>query len=84
MDFAYTAAGFVVDTDLAHAVPLTAVAGLGHVHLGTVDFSLLASLLLGSLPGIWIGSRFALRLPESVLRPALASMLPLVGVRLAI
>ena len=73
----------IVGTDLAHAVPLTAVAGLGHLHLGTIDFQILISLLLGSLPGIYVGSHIANRLPESVLRPALASMLLLIGVRLA-
>ena len=73
----------IVGTDLAHAVPLTAVAGLGHVHLGTIDYLVLISLLVGSLPGIYIGSHIANRLPERVLRPALASMLLLIGVRLA-
>ena len=73
----------IVGTDLAHAVPLTAVAGLGHVHLGTIDYQILIYLLLGSLPGIYIGSHIANRLPESILRPALASMLLLIGVRLA-
>lgn len=74
----------IVGTDLAHAVPLTAVAGLGHVHLGTIDFNILLALLVGSLPGIYIGSHVANHLPEKVLRPALASMLLLIGVRLAI
>ena len=74
----------IVGTDLAHAVPLTAVAGLGHMHLGTIDFSMLALLLLGSLPGIYIGSHIAVRLPEQYVRPALASMLFLIGVRLAV
>ncbi|MEQ1555841.1 MAG: sulfite exporter TauE/SafE family protein, partial [Gallionella sp.] len=46
----------IVGTDIAHAVPLTAIAGIGHLALGTVDLVLLASLLLGSLPGIYIGS----------------------------
>jgi uncharacterized membrane protein YfcA len=71
----------IVGTDIAHAVPLTAVAGLGHMHLGTIDFSMLAMLLAGSLPGIYLGSHFAARLPEHVVRPALASMLFLIGVR---
>ncbi len=73
----------VVGTDIAHAVPLTAVAGLGHFALGTVDLVLLGSLLLGSLPGIWIGSHLAARVPEQVLRPVLAAMLLIIGVRLA-
>jgi hypothetical protein len=72
----------IIGTDIAHAVPLTAVAGLGHMHLGTIDFPMLAMLLMGSLPGIYLGSHFATRLPEHVVRPALASMLFLIGVRL--
>ena len=74
----------IVGTDLAHAVPLTAVAGLGHLHLGTIDLAMLGALLLGSLPGIYIGSHISTRLPEHFVRPALASMLFLIGVRLAI
>ncbi|RME33154.1 MAG: sulfite exporter TauE/SafE family protein [Gammaproteobacteria bacterium] len=73
----------IVGTDLAHAVPLTAIAGLGHLHLGTVDFLLLGSLLLGSLPGIWLGSHAGVRLPEKVVRPVLALMLMGIGVRFA-
>jgi uncharacterized membrane protein YfcA len=73
----------IVGTDLAHAVPLTAIAGLGHVHLGTVDFELLGSLLLGSLPGIYLGSHVGFRLPETVIRPVLASMLLMIGLRFA-
>jgi hypothetical protein len=74
----------IVGTDLAHAVPLTLVAGLGHWHLGTVDFLMLGSLLLGSLPGIYLGSHLGTQLPERIVRPALASMLLLIGVRLAV
>lgn len=74
----------IVGTDIAHAVPLTAIAGLGHAHLGTVDYSLLVSLLLGSLPGIMIGSRFAVRLPDRLVRNLLASMLFLIGLRFAL
>jgi uncharacterized membrane protein YfcA len=74
----------VVGTDIAHAVPLTAVAGLGHMTLGTVDFVLLGSLLLGSLPGIYIGSHLSAKVPEKVLRPVLAGMLLLIGTRLAL
>lgn len=71
----------IVGTDIAHAVPLTAVAGLGHLHMGTVDFMLLGSLLLGSLPGIYLGSHLSTRVPEKVMRPILASMLMLIGVK---
>ncbi|MFI4923180.1 MAG: sulfite exporter TauE/SafE family protein [Burkholderiales bacterium] len=72
----------IVGTDIAHAVPLTAVAGLGHMTLGTVDLTLLASLILGSLPGIYLGSHVSMRIPEHTLRQALASMLVLIGGRL--
>ena len=69
----------VVGTDLAHAIPLTAVAGFGHWQLGNVNFTLLGSLLIGSLPGIWIGSHFSAKIPEKYLRPILASVLMLIG-----
>jgi uncharacterized membrane protein YfcA len=69
----------VVGTDLAHAIPLTAVAGLGHLHMGNVNFALLGSLLIGSLPGIWAGSHLSARIPEKVLRPILATLLMLIG-----
>lgn len=71
----------IVGTDLAHAIPLTAVAGLGHMHMGNVDFALLGSLLVGSLPGIWIGSHLSAKIPEYVLRPTLASILMMIGVK---
>ena len=74
----------VVGTDIAHAVPLTAVAGIGHMALGTVDLVLLGSLLLGSLPGIYIGSHLSTRFPEKVLRPILATMLLIIGTRLVL
>jgi uncharacterized protein len=71
----------IVGTDVAHAVPLTLVAGLGHVHMGTVDLVLLGSLILGSLPGIYLGSHMSTRVPEKIMRPILASMLVLIGVK---
>jgi uncharacterized membrane protein YfcA len=74
----------VVGTDIAHAVPLTAIAGLGHMALGTVDFVLLGSLLLGSLPGIYVGSHLSAKVPEKVLRPILAVMLLIIGTRLVL
>ena len=74
----------VVGTDLAHAIPLTAVAGIGHWSLGHVDFVLLGSLLIGSLPGIWIGSHISARIPEKVLRPVLASILLLIGLKFVV
>ena len=74
----------VVGTDIAHAVPLTAIAGMGHLALGTVDLVLLGSLLLGSLPGIYIGSHLSAKVPEKVLRPILATMLLIIGTRLVL
>ena len=72
----------LVGTDIAHAVPLTLVAGLGHAGLGNLDLHILGFLLLGSLPGIYVGSHLAGRLPDRFLRPALAVMLALVGAKL--
>ena len=72
----------IVGTDIAHAVPLTLIAGAGHWWLGSVNIDMLLSLLSGSLPGIAIASAFAPRLPESWLRPALATILTIVGARL--
>jgi hypothetical protein len=69
----------IVGTDLAHAIPLTAVAGFGHWLMGNVDFTLLGSLLIGSLPGIYVGSYFSAKIPEKYLRPLLAAVLMLVG-----
>lgn len=71
----------VVGTDLAHAIPLTAVAGFGHWMLGNVDFVLLGSLLIGSLPGIWAGSILSAKLPERFLRPILAVLLLIIGLK---
>jgi uncharacterized protein len=72
----------IVASDLAHAVPLTLVAGLGHWLFGSVDWWLLLSLLIGSLPGIWLGSQFVGRIPEKLLRFLLAGMLVIVGSKL--
>ncbi|WP_394751752.1 sulfite exporter TauE/SafE family protein [Crenothrix sp.] len=71
----------IIGTDLAHAIPLTAIAGWGHFMLGNVDLNLLGSLLVGSLPGIWIGSHLSAKIPEHYLRPVLASVLLLIGLK---
>lgn len=73
----------VIGTDLAHAVPLTLVAGLFHLYLGNVDFFLLGALLIGSLPAIWLGTRVGARLPDNVLHPILVSILMALGVKYA-
>lgn len=70
----------IVGTDIAHAVPLTAIAGLGHFNMGTVDPSLLGSLLMGSLPGIYLGSNLGSSIPEKVTRPLLAAAILFIGV----
>jgi hypothetical protein len=69
----------IVGSDIAHAVPLTLVAGAGHWALGAVDWHLMGVLLLGSLPGIVIGSYCAVRVPQTVLRVALAAILLVVA-----
>jgi uncharacterized protein len=72
----------LVGSDIAHAVPLTLLAGAGHWAMGSVDFHLLVSLLTGSIPGIIIGSLFSARASDRVIRPILASVLALVGGKL--
>ncbi|GFO80843.1 MAG: UPF0721 transmembrane protein [Methyloceanibacter sp.] len=62
----------IVGSDIAHAVPLTLVAGAGHLGLGHVDFGILAALLCGSIPGILLGTRLAGVAPDWLLRPLLA------------
>jgi len=72
----------LVATDIAHALPVTLIAGLGHAFLGHVNFNVLAALLLGSIPGILIASRLTLRLPARITRILIALMLGTVGERL--
>jgi uncharacterized membrane protein YfcA len=72
----------LVGSDIAHAVPLTLIAGTGHWMMGSVNFSLLASLLIGSIPGIVIGSLISTRVSDRVLRPILAGTLAIVGGKL--
>jgi uncharacterized protein len=72
----------IVAADVAYAVPLTMVAGLGHASLGSVDWSLLGLLLTGSLPGIWLGSRLMHKTPERVIRSILSVLLAWAGSKL--
>lgn len=72
----------LVGTDIVHAIPLTIVAGTGHLLLGNVDFGLLGSLLLGSVPGIVLGSMLAGRVPEAVLRHAIAAILVVAALKM--
>jgi uncharacterized protein len=72
----------IVGSDIAHAVPLVLVAGFGHWLIGAVDAGMLGLLLTGSIPGIIVGSLAAPRMPELWLRPILALVLAVVGLRL--
>ncbi|MEO1888340.1 MAG: sulfite exporter TauE/SafE family protein [Cycloclasticus sp.] len=71
----------IVGTDIAHAVPLTAIAGLGHYQLGNIDFNLLISLITGSIPAIYFGTRVGQRLPEKALKYIVATILLLIGLK---
>ena len=70
----------VVGSDIAHAIPLAAAAGLGHLTLGNIDYRLLVGLLVGSIPGIYIGSTVSSRLPEVMMRRILACILLVMGI----
>jgi hypothetical protein len=72
----------VVGTDVVHAAILLWVAGFLHILSGNVDFGLAANILIGSLPGVWIGAGLSTRLPENALRPALAIVLVASGLAL--
>jgi uncharacterized membrane protein YfcA len=74
----------IVGTDIVHAVPLTIVAGIGHLFIGSVDWQLLLNLLLGSMPGIIIGSLLVHRISEAVVRVGLAAILVFAGARLVV
>jgi uncharacterized protein len=75
------AAHRIVGTDIAHAVPLTLLAGIGHASLGNVEWLLLATLLLGSLPGIWLGARLTRAMPERLVRGVLCLSLVGAGIK---
>ncbi|MDD2706222.1 MAG: sulfite exporter TauE/SafE family protein, partial [Acidocella sp.] len=72
----------IVGSDIAHAVPLTLLAGLGHWYLGTIDFPLLGSLLAGSIPGIILGSYTARYVPDKVLKTMMGIILAIVGFKM--
>ena len=74
----------IVGSDIAHAVPLTLIAGLGYGVMGSVDLHTLVSLLTGSLPGIFVGSSISARVPDTALRYLLAAVLIVVGSKLLI
>jgi uncharacterized membrane protein YfcA len=72
----------LVATDIAHALPVTLIAGFGHALLGHVNFNVLGALLLGSIPGVLIASRVSIRLPARITRILIAVMLGTVSERL--
>ncbi|MDH6268774.1 putative membrane protein YfcA [Rhizobium sp. SG_E_25_P2] len=72
----------IVGSDIVHAVPLTLVGGIGYWMIGEIDWMMLISLLIGSIPGIIIGSHIAPRMPDRLIRPFLAATLALVGLKL--
>ena len=74
----------LVGTDIVHAIPLTIVAGTGHLMMGNVNVGLLANLLVGSVPGVICGSLLGAKVPESLLRTAIAVVLTAVGVKLVL
>jgi uncharacterized membrane protein YfcA len=71
----------VVGTDIAHAVPLTLVAGIGYATLGHVNWELLGALLIGSIPGIWLGAQLTRKMPEKLVRTLLCVSLVTAGLK---
>ncbi|WP_370260763.1 sulfite exporter TauE/SafE family protein [Limnobacter sp.] len=82
MLYPHLKASEIAGTDIAYAVPLTTVAAFGHFSLGTVDFGLLGALLIGSIPGITVGSYLSRAVPERFLRGVLATTLTAVAAKL--
>jgi len=74
----------IIGTDIVHAIPLTFVAGIGHLLIGSVDGHLLLNLLIGSIPGIIIGSLLVQKVSERLVRIALSIVLVLAGARLVV
>lgn len=74
----------IAASDIAHAVPLTLIAGIGHWLMGSVNFMLMLALLAGSIPGIIVGSLLSARASDALLRPVLAITLLVVSVRMLI
>lgn len=72
----------IVAADIAYAVPLTLVAGLGHAAIGSINWPLLGLLLAGSLPGVWLGARLTAHAPQRLLRSVLSLLLAYAGSKL--
>jgi uncharacterized membrane protein YfcA len=71
----------LVGTDIAHAVPLTLVAGIGHAAMGHVEWGLLGALLIGSIPGIWVGAQLTRKMPDRLVRALLCVSLVTAGLK---
>lgn len=71
----------IVGTDLVHAVVLTGIAGAGHYSMGNVDLWLLLYLVIGSLPGVFLGSHLGSKLPAKVIQPIMGTLLLAIGMR---
>ena len=78
----YTPLNKIVGSDIVHAVLLVGVSALGHMEMGSINVPLLAGLLLGSIPGVWIGSKLTTIMPAKVIRPILAGTLFFLGWKL--
>ncbi|EAR62441.1 sulfite exporter TauE/SafE family protein [Neptuniibacter caesariensis] len=74
----------IVGTDLVHAVVLTSIAGAGHYQMGSVDMDLLIYLIIGSLPGVFLGSHIGTRISPKVMQPIMGSILFAIGLRFVI
>jgi uncharacterized membrane protein YfcA len=72
----------LVGTDIFYGFVISAVAGLAHIGAGHVEWSIVVSLLIGSIPGVWLGSKVSARAPDSVLRPVLAGVLLVSGLKM--
>jgi uncharacterized membrane protein YfcA len=72
----------LVGTDLAHAIPLTLIAGMGHLFIGNVDFSLLGNLLIGSIPGVLIGATLSTRAPMRLIQVLISVVLVAVALKM--
>jgi hypothetical protein len=72
----------IVGSDILHALILVGVSALGHLGIGSIDVHLLGALLVGSIPGVWIGSKTSAMVPERVLQPLLAVTLFFLGYKL--
>ena len=84
MLYPHLPANHIAGTDIAHAVPLTLVAGAGYAIAGTVDYQLLGNLLIGSLPGIVIGCYLSHYVPEKAVRYGMGGVLSIVGLKLLV